>query len=431
MEAFKAVETAKQGKETSINNANKYRNEKLPIAEADADQILQEAEATKQERINEANAQVAMFNAKFEEYEKNPEVTKKRMFYEAMEGILPQLRVIIDGTDSTTTMLHEQLNSIERTEQRRAVHLQQTAAQQVSKKERKRYMKKTTKRIVIGVAAFVAVICGLSALVVTKENEYTLIMRFGKINSIKTEAGLSFKVPFLDSEQTLPKEILLYDMAASDVITKDKKTMIADSYVLWQISDPILFSKTLNRSVSNAEGRIDAAVFNATKNAISTLTQNEVIAARDGELKELIRSKVGNSMDSYGVRILMAEIKQLDLPEDNKAAVYERMISERNQIAASYQAEGDSEAKKIRNSTDKEISIMLSDAKAEAANTIAEGESEYMRILGDAYNTPERAEFYEFDRALEAAKTAMSGSDKTLILPKDSPLASIFMGEEN
>ena len=272
-------------------------------------------------------------------------------------------------------------------------------------------MKKTTKRIVIGVAAFVAVICGLSSLVVTKENEYTLIMRFGKINSIKTEAGLSFKVPFLDSEQTLPKEILLYDMAASDVITKDKKTMIADSYVLWQISDPILFSKTLNRSVSNAEGRIDAAVFNATKNAISTLTQNEVIAARDGELKELIMSKVGNSMDSYGVKILMAEIKQLDLPEDN-------------------QAEGDSEAKKIRNSTDKEISIMLSDAKAEAANTIAEGESEYMRILGDAYNTPERAEFYEFARALEAAKTAMSGSDKTLILPKDSPLASIFMGEE-
>lgn len=291
-------------------------------------------------------------------------------------------------------------------------------------------MKKTTKRIVIGVAAFVAVICGLSSLVVTKENEYTLIMRFGKINSIKTEAGLSFKVPFLDSEQTLPKEILLYDMAASDVITKDKKTMIADSYVLWQISDPILFSKTLNRSVSNAEGRIDAAVFNATKSNQHP-DAKEVIAARDGELKELIMSKVGNSMDSYGVKILMAEIKQLDLPEDNKAAVYERMISERNQIAASYQAEGDSEAKKIRNSTDKEISIMLSDAKAEAANTIAEGESEYMRILGDAYNTPERAEFYEFDRALEAAKTAMSGSDKTLILPKDSPLASIFMGDEN
>lgn len=109
MEAFKAVETAKQGKETSINNANKYRNEQMPIAEADVDQILQKAEASKTERINEANAQVAMFNAKFEEYEKNPEVTRKRMFYETMEDILPQMRVIIDGTDSTTTMLHEQL----------------------------------------------------------------------------------------------------------------------------------------------------------------------------------------------------------------------------------------------------------------------------------------------------------------------------------
>ena len=241
-------------------------------------------------------------------------------------------------------------------------------------------MKKKIKRIVIAAAAALAVIGALMSLVVTKENEYTLIMRFGKIDSIETEAGLSFKVPFLDSEQKLPKEVLLYDMASSDVITKDKKTMIADSYVLWQIEDPILFSQTLNRSVSNAESRIDAAVFNATKNAISTLTQNEVIAARDGELKELVMSKIGDSMASYGVRILMAEIKQLDLPEDNKAAVYERMISERNQIAASYQAEGDSEAKKIRNTTDKEISIMLSDAKAEAAQTIAEGESEYMRI---------------------------------------------------
>lgn len=291
-------------------------------------------------------------------------------------------------------------------------------------------MKKTVKRVVIGAAVFVAAVCGLSSLVVTKENEYTLIMRFGKIDSIKTEAGLSFKLPFVDTEEKLPKEILLYDMASSDVITKDKKTMIADSYVLWQIEDPILFSKTLNRSVTNAESRIDAAVFNATKNAISTLTQNEVIAARDGELQTLIMNKIGTSMDSYGVKILMAEIKQLDLPEDNKAAVYERMISERNQIAASYQAEGDSEAKKIRNTTDKEISIMLSDANAEAANVIAEGESEYMRILGEAYNTKERAEFYEFDRALEAVKTALNGNNKTLILPNDSPLTSIFMNQE-
>lgn len=105
MEAFKAVETAKQGKETAINNANKYRNEKLPEATAKTDQILQEAESTKAKRINEANAEVSKFNAMYQEYIKNPEVTKKRMFYETMEDVLPNMKVIIDGTDQTSTIL--------------------------------------------------------------------------------------------------------------------------------------------------------------------------------------------------------------------------------------------------------------------------------------------------------------------------------------
>jgi len=98
MEAFKAVETAKQGKETAINNANKYRNEELPAAEAQVDQITKEAESTRQARINEAEGQVARFNAMYQEYKKNPLITKQRMFYEAMEDILPDLKVIIDNS---------------------------------------------------------------------------------------------------------------------------------------------------------------------------------------------------------------------------------------------------------------------------------------------------------------------------------------------
>ena len=101
--AFKEVETAKQGKETALNNANKYRNEQIPNAEAKSDEILQNAEAAKQERINEANGQVARFNAMYEEYVKYPEVTKKRMFYEAMENVLPDIKVIIESADGTTS----------------------------------------------------------------------------------------------------------------------------------------------------------------------------------------------------------------------------------------------------------------------------------------------------------------------------------------
>lgn len=102
MEAFKAVETAKQGKETALNNANKYRNEKLPEAQASADAIMKSAEASKTERINEATAQVARFNAMYEEYIKNPEITKKRMFFEAMEDVLPDLKVIIESPTGNT-----------------------------------------------------------------------------------------------------------------------------------------------------------------------------------------------------------------------------------------------------------------------------------------------------------------------------------------
>lgn len=101
--AFKEVETAKQGKETAINNANKYRNEQIPSAKAQVDRIKQDAEAQKQERINEANGQVARFNSMYEEYVKFPQVTKKRMFYETMETVLPDVKVVIDGGDGNTS----------------------------------------------------------------------------------------------------------------------------------------------------------------------------------------------------------------------------------------------------------------------------------------------------------------------------------------
>ncbi len=106
MEAFKAVETAKQGKETALNNANKYRNEQIPLSEAQADKIVKAADAKKTERINEATAQVARFNAMYEEYIKNPSVTKQRMFYEAMEEVLPDLKVIIESESGSVQTIY-------------------------------------------------------------------------------------------------------------------------------------------------------------------------------------------------------------------------------------------------------------------------------------------------------------------------------------
>ncbi|MDO5818496.1 MAG: protease modulator HflC [Eubacteriales bacterium] len=281
--------------------------------------------------------------------------------------------------------------------------------------------------ILIGVAAVVVAVG--ASVTVTQQNEYKLIRQFGKVDRVISSSGISFKIPFIESTQSLPKETLLYDLAASDVITKDKKTMISDSYVLWKISDPLKFAQTLNSSVESGESRINTAVYNATKNAISSMSQDQVITSRDGELSDMVMEAIGTNMDQYGIELLKFETKQLDLPDDNKEAVYERMISERDNIAATYKAEGNSEAKVIRNKTDKEVAIQISDAKKQAEILEAEGEQEYMKILAQAYGEEDRSEFYSFVRSLDALKTSMKGEEKTVILSADSPIAQIFEGK--
>ena len=281
--------------------------------------------------------------------------------------------------------------------------------------------------ILIGVSAVVIAVG--ASVTVTQQNEYKLIRQFGKVDRVISSSGISFKIPFIESTQALPKETLLYDLAASDVITKDKKTMISDSYVLWKISDPLKFAQTLNSSVESGESRINTAVYNATKNAISSMSQDQVITSRDGELSDMVMEAIGTNMDQYGIELLKFETKQLDLPDDNKEAVYERMISERDNIAATYKAEGNSEAKVIRNKTDKEVAIQISDAKKQAEILEAEGEQEYMKILAQAYGEEDRSEFYSFVRSLDALKTSMRGEDKTVILSADSPIAQIFEGK--
>ena len=284
--------------------------------------------------------------------------------------------------------------------------------------------------VVVGVLVLLAVLAS-NCFVVTQRNQYTVVRQFGKVITIYDKAGINFKLPFVQTAETLPNTLLLSDLPISDVITQDKKTMVADSFALWRISEPHKFIQTLNGSVSNAESRLSTIVYNAMKNVLSSRSQSEVISGRDGELAADIRTAVGGSLDQYGIELVAVETKHLDLPDDNKAAVYQRMISERENIAAGYTAEGESEAQMIRSETDKEVEITISEAKAEAEKLVAEGEAEYMRILSAAYSDPDKAEFYNYVRALDAAKISLAGDSNTLVLSQDSPPAQIFYNDGN
>lgn len=268
------------------------------------------------------------------------------------------------------------------------------------------------------------------AFVVTEPGEYRVIKQFGKIVRVEendgSSYGISFKIPFIQSETSITAKTILSDLPASDVMTSDKKSMISDCFVLWRIEDPVKFIQKLSGSTQNAESRISSNVYNALKNVISSLTQEELISGRDGELADLLTTKLGTNLETYGIKVEKIETKMLDLPDENKEAVYDRMISERNNIAASYIAQGEQQAQEIKNDTDEEVTVILAKAQKEADEIIAEGEAEYMRILSDAYNNPDKADFYSFVRQLDAMKATLANGDDTIVLDKDSPIAELF-----
>lgn len=286
-------------------------------------------------------------------------------------------------------------------------------------------------KIVAVVITIVFAVVFFSSTYTLKENQFALIKQFGKVVETKQDAGLHFKKPFIQSVMNLPKDEQLYDLASSDVITSDKKSMIADCYVVWQIIDPLKYYQTL-KSTSNAESRIDILVYNSMKNVISSTTQDEVIRGKDGTLSvKVMESLSGNSIEQYGISINLVEMKLLDLPEDNKGAVYSRMISERNKIAAQYTAEGESEAQQIRNDVDYHVRVVLSNAQKEAKKIIAEGEAEYMKIIQDAYNSPERNEFYQFLRGLEATKASLTQGTMVIIDDDYKIIDNLKLSEED
>lgn len=280
------------------------------------------------------------------------------------------------------------------------------------------------------VVLFLLVLLGTSVPFVVHQKEFVVVKQFGRIVRSEEVPGLYLKIPFVQTTQRVSTAIELYDIPASDVITKDKKSMIADNYVLWRVNDSTKYIQTLNAIRERANERVEAAVYNATKNVISSMNQDDIIASRGDKLTDMITTQANSDIGGYGITIIESQIKILDLPDDNKESVYERMISERNNIAASYKATGDAAAQKIRNETDKTVTVTIAEAEKEAAVLRAEGEAEYMRILADAYKSPEKAEFYNYIRGLDAIKKSMSGSNKTLILDKNSELARILYSAE-
>lgn len=287
------------------------------------------------------------------------------------------------------------------------------------------------KGLIIAAIILIALLfVGANSLYSVAENEYACVTRFSEIVEITDEAGLHFKLPFIETTRTFPKTTLIYDIPPSEVLTSDKKNMTVDSYIIWEIDDPRTFYRTLG-TTSEAEARLNVVTYTSLKNLISTLNQDDIINTEDAsgrnDIYAGITTEVADICKNYGINVMDVRIKRFDLAQSNEDAVYARMISERNQMAEKYTADGNYEASIIRNEVDKQINIIVSNAQAEAARLEAEGEEEYMKLLAAAYNTTDKQDFYEFLRALDALKASLSGDDKVVIIDGDSALGKILV----
>ena len=287
------------------------------------------------------------------------------------------------------------------------------------------------KRVLFLAILVIVLVVAMNSFFTVRENQYACTVRFSKIIDTTDTAGLHFKVPFIDSVKYFTKATQLYDIPPSEVLTSDKQNMTVDCYILWSISDPKLFYQTLG-STGVAEQRLDALTYNQLKTVMGTLAQADIINMEDGAKRNEIYENISTDVDAlaatYGIHVEDVKIKQFDLPESNLNAVYSRMISERNQMAEKYTANGNYEASIIINDVDKQVNIMVSNANAEAAKLEAEGEAEYMRLLAEAYDSPEKKDFYEFILALDALKQSLNGTEKTIILDANSKLGQILTG---
>lgn len=279
-----------------------------------------------------------------------------------------------------------------------------------------------------GIGAVIAIILTFSSLFVVREGEYKVVLQFGEVVRIVDSPGMSLKIPFVENVTVLPKYQMIYDSKPTSILTKDKKPIFVDNYTVWRITDPLKFLRTA-QSVQSGESRIDAAVYSTVRRRLSEINYGDIISENTarGNLNEEITKEVSTQMSGvYGVDIVDVRIKRTDLPEENKQSVYNRMISDRQSIAAGYLSEGDEESKKITSKADREARELLAQAESDAKKIVAEGEQQAAQTYNQAYGKDPA--FYKMYRTLESYTTSFNG-ETVIMLPIDSPYANILLGK--
>ena len=269
-------------------------------------------------------------------------------------------------------------------------------------------MKKGTLLIILIVA--ILFLANLSLFIVD-ETKQAIVLQFGKpIRAIK-EPGLNWKLPFIQNVVFFEDRLLVYDAAPTEIITKDKKTLIVDNYARWKIIDPLKFLQTV-RDLNGAQARLDDIIYSELRVDLGLFDMSEIVSEKREGIMKRVTEISNEKANTYGIEIVDVRIKRVDLPPENEKFIFDRMRAERERIAKQYRAEGQEESAKIIAETEREKTVILAEAYKTAQTLKGEGEAESIRIYAESFN--QDPEFYKFYRTLEAYR--LTFKDKTTVL---------------
>jgi len=287
-------------------------------------------------------------------------------------------------------------------------------------------------RAAVGTLALAAIVFNATAIIVT-EGQTALVTRFGRPIRTAADAGLHWKLPWpIDSAIRLDMRRRVYETGLTEMLTRDKKNVIARTFVVWRIGDPLTFTQALG-SEGAAGGKLDGLLANAAIGILGGHDLSALVSTNPSDLQmdaiesELLSSTAPVAMRSYGVTIEQIRLNRIALPEQNVSAVFDQMRAERRQFAARFQAEGEREASRIRSEAQLEAARIRAKGAEEEARIRGESAAQIARTYADAHRTD--PDLYRFTRSLESLDKLVTGN-ASLILRTDSEPFSLLQSKD-
>src|SRR5580692_11596207 len=260
-------------------------------------------------------------------------------------------------------------------------------------------------RGIIGTLALAAIVFDATAVIV-REGQSVLITRFGHPLRANTQAGLHWKLPWpIDQASVLDMRRRVYETGQTEMLTRDKKNIIARTFVIWRIGDALAFTQAIGTE-GGAEGKLDGLLTNAAIGTLGGHDLSALVSTNPADLQvdqiesELLASTAPVALRSYGVAIEQIRLERIALPEENVTAVFDQMRAERRQYAAKFQAEGEREASRIRSEATLEEAQIRAKGIEQAAHIRGESAARVARLYAAAYRV--NPEMYRFTRSLDS-----------------------------